>query len=271
MLRTYLGLPFLLLMLALVFTLLARRWAIAPGQRLFRRLWRTDLAYWLLGPLINDGVVKFATLIVIVPLVLLLYRTLDASRLAGFGPIGAQPLPLQALELVALGDLLGYWTHRLFHGRRLWRFHAVHHSAEELDWLASARVHPMNEIISRSLAALPLIALGFHPKVFAGYAPFLTLYAVFLHANLRWDFGPLRGVIASPVFHRWHHSRQPEARDKNFAGLLPIWDRLFGTYHMPRGHWPIDLGVEDAVPEGLWAQLAFPFRRRSSAPVQAPA
>ncbi|MCX5662097.1 MAG: sterol desaturase family protein [Planctomycetota bacterium] len=262
MLRAYLGLLIVLPLLGLVFSLLARRWPAAPGQAVFRRLWRTDLAYWLLSPVLARGATHAALVVVLVPLVLLLYRTLDDAQLTGFGPLAAQPLALQAIEVLLLGDFAGYWSHRLFHRRRLWRFHAVHHSAEELDWLASARVHPLNEIISRVLAAVPLVSLGFHPKVLAGYAPFLTFYAVFLHANLRWDFGPLRAVLASPAFHRWHHSREPEARDKNFAGFFPVWDVIFGTYHLPRGRWPVDLGVDDAVPAGIWRQLAFPFQAK---------
>lgn len=260
MLRAYLGLLIVLPLLGLAFTLLAHLWPVAPHQRLLRPLWLTDLGYWLLSPLLGRGAVRIALILVLAPVVFLLYRTLDPDRLQGFGPLAAQPLPLQAIEVLLLADLAGYWSHRLFHGRQLWRFHAVHHSARELDWLAAARVHPLNELGSRILATVPLVALGFHPLVLAGYAPFLTLYAVFLHANLNWDFGPLRAVIASPVFHRWHHSRDTAARDRNFAGFFPFWDILFGTYHMPRGQRPSELGIDEPMPASLWRQLLYPFK-----------
>jgi sterol desaturase/sphingolipid hydroxylase (fatty acid hydroxylase superfamily) len=115
--------------------------------------------------------------------------------------------------------------------------------------------------------------MGYNPTVTLSTAPILTFYAIFLHANVNWDFGPLRSVIATPVFHRWHHSREPEAWDKNFAGLLPIWDILFGTYYMPKGRWPENFGICEPMPKGYLGQLWEPFswllRRGSKAnPIQ---
>ena len=85
--------------------------------------------------------------------------------------------------------------------------------------------------------------------------------AIVVHANVDWDWGPLRGVLASPRFHRWHHSDEADARDKNFAGIFPVFDRVFGTYFMLRGRVPTSFGTDLAVPEGFLAQLWFPFRR----------
>jgi sterol desaturase/sphingolipid hydroxylase (fatty acid hydroxylase superfamily) len=69
-------------------------------------------------------------------------------------------------------------------------------------------------------------------------------------------------VIASPVFHRWHHTAEDEGLDKNFAGLFPAFDALFGTLYLPAGRQPRDFGVRgEAVPETLLGQLAYPFRR----------
>ena len=69
-----------------------------------------------------------------------------------------------------------------------------------------------------------------------------------MHANLDWDWGPLRSFLVSPRFHRWHHTSEEEARDKNFAGLLPLWDILFGTYYMPRERRPTVCKPNDATP-----------------------
>ncbi|HEY6843585.1 MAG TPA: sterol desaturase family protein, partial [Thermoanaerobaculia bacterium] len=142
----------------------------------------------------------------------------------------------------------------------LWRFHAIHHSSESLDWLAAARVHPVNEALGRILQLVPMFLLGFDPRVVAAAVPLLTFYAVFLHANVPWDFGPLRYVIATPRFHRWHHTSESEGLDKNFAGLFPWIDVLFGTFYMPDRQ-PQTFGVKDSVPAGFLAQLAYPFRR----------
>jgi sterol desaturase/sphingolipid hydroxylase (fatty acid hydroxylase superfamily) len=135
----------------------------------------------------------------------------------------------------------------------------VHHSSEELDWLSSVRVHPVNEAVDKIAPAVPILFLGFDPTVTVGVTGFLTFYAIFLHADVDWDFGPLRSVIATPVFHRWHHSKDPAAIDKNFAGLLPLWDILFGTYYMPKDRMPQDFGVPEKVPTGYFGQLWHPF------------
>ena len=107
--------------------------------------------------------------------------------------------------------------------------------------------------------ATPVLLLGYNPTVTLSTAPLLTLYAVFLHANVNWDFGPLRTVLATPVFHRWHHSKDREAWDKNFAGLFPIWDLLFGTYYMPKGRWPENFGICEPMPSHFLGQLWSPF------------
>jgi len=121
-------------------------------------------------------------------------------------------------------------------------------------------LHPVNDIANKLAIALPLVALGFSPVATAAVVPFLTLYAILLHANVTWTFGPLRKVIASPAFHRWHHTSAGEGRDRNFAGLLPLWDILFGTFWLPDRQ-PTVFGVEDKVPTHLPGQLLWPFRR----------
>lgn len=186
-------------------------------------------------------------------------RCFQLKTYSGFGPLSRQPLWLQAVEIYVVFDFIGYWTQRLFHGKTWWPFHAVHHSTEDLDWLGSVRVHPVNELVTKALQVSPLLLAGFNPLVTLSAAPVLTVFAIFLHANVNWDFGPLRGVLASPVFHRWHHSKDREAWDKNFAGLLPIWDRLFGTYYMPKDQWPESLGIHDPMPSHVMGQLWVPF------------
>ena len=82
-----------------------------------------------------------------------------------------------------------------------------------------------------------------------------------LHTNVSWSFGPLRSVIASPAFHRWHHSAEAEALDKNFAGLLPVYDWLFGTLYFPKDKLASNFGVNgEPVPAGFLGQMLYPFR-----------
>ena len=245
-----------------VFFVIERWLGRGRAQKVFRKQWLTDATWWIITPLVTKQMVK---LILVLPALVLVgakVTTVEGLQLrtySGFGPLSQQPLWLQAIEIYAIVDFIGYWTHRLFHRGRWWPFHAVHHSTEELDWLGSVRVHPVNDLVNKLFQVSPLLLLGFNPWVTLSAAPFLTFYAIFLHANVNWDLGPLRGVIASPVFHRWHHSKDQEAWDKNFAGLLPIWDRLFGTYYMPEGRWPENFGIHDPMPSNVVGQMWVPF------------
>jgi sterol desaturase/sphingolipid hydroxylase (fatty acid hydroxylase superfamily) len=132
-----------------------------------------------------------------------------------------------------------YLNHRL---GTFWRFHALHHSQEELSILTSFRAHPLVHA-SFEVAALPLIVLGTTGSVplpvLVGYIVMSTLP----HANVTWDFGPLRGVIVSPAYHRLHHDREDD-RGVNLGTVLVLWDRLAGRAVMPqRGVAPVATGL----------------------------
>ena len=190
------------------------------GQRvsLLRPGFWTDIAYWVFTPFATKALTRLCLLAVVVPVALIAYGKVDRTLIDnGFGPASRLPLWLQATLIIILSDFISYWMHRWFHGAWLWKFHAVHHSSNPLDWLSAVRVHPVNDALMRVAGTLPVIALGFAPKAVAGVIPFLTFMAIFIHANLDWDWGPLRSVIASPRFHRWHHTSEAEGRDKNFA------------------------------------------------------
>lgn len=262
LLKTFFLRPlFALLALGTLFWLLEAMAGKRSRRRLPRANLRTDVLYFFLSPAMR----AITRIVVLAPFLILALAgvatlpELKNGLYSGFGPLSQQPKWLQGFEILILVDAIGYWTHRWLHTGKGWRVHAIHHSSEQLDWLASARVHPLNELVNRFAQATPVLLAGFDPKVTLAAAPFLTLYAIGLHADLDWDFGPFKKVLASPVFHRWHHSREPEALNKNFAGLLPLWDVLFGTYYMPPHRRPIDLGTTTPVPNGFVAQLAFPF------------
>ena len=113
-----------------------------------------------------------------------------------------------------------------------------------------------------------LIALpGFAESAVYAYLVFVSFHAVFIHANVRFGFRGVEDWIVTPRFHHWHHSAQPEAINKNFAVHLPWLDRLFGTYHCPRGEWPSQYGLHgDHIPDSYVAHLLWPFRRRRRSP-----
>lgn len=258
-----LGLFVALLVLSLFFWVVESLFAANPAQP---RLWRrrgftTDLWYWFATPLVTKAVSTLGIALILV----LIYRQSPAAlqdMLASRDTLLArQPLWLQAIGMLVVGDLIAYWMHRLFHARPLWKFHAVHHCSKDLDWLSSVRLHPFNDWLTRWVQASALVVLGFSPVAIAAYVPFLTFYAVFLHANVSWGFGPLGWLLASPKFHRWHHTSEAQGLDRNFAGFFPWWDVIFGTYYMPRGRLPRHFGLSrEEIPESFWGQLVYPFR-----------
>jgi sterol desaturase/sphingolipid hydroxylase (fatty acid hydroxylase superfamily) len=265
---TLLSLTIGLIVLSAGFWALERWQPSIRGQRRTAKQTRTDLPYWFFTPLVTRAATRVTLGLVFLLIAWAHGITLDdLRRLAITRQTWATSLPIwvQIPAVLLLADLLAYWTHRIFHLPRLWPFHAVHHSSTTVDWLSSVRLHPVNDLVMRIIQVLPLYWAGFNGIVLAAFAPFLTLYALLLHANVSWTFGPLRYAIASPAFHRWHHTSEEEGLDKNFAGLFPFIDLAFGTFYMPAGRQPQRFGTpRDDVPEGVVRQLFYPFSRKRS-------
>ena len=161
-----------------------------------------------------------------------------------------------AAAIVAVAN---YWGHRLTHQVPfLWRFHSVHHSIEQMDWVASGRLHPLDQAFTQAFTVYPLVLLGYGAGVFGGVAVFITLLALFQHANVRLRFPGVRWVVNTPEWHHWHHAIDDEARDKNFG--LPVVDVVFGTAYLPKAERPLGFGTRSPVPaDGYLRHLAYPF------------
>lgn len=154
-------------------------WPGIAAQRRLRRGWLLDVIYWFFTALITKPVAKVAVVVALFPLLLLTGSGSFETLLKGRGPLGRQSPLTQAAQMIVVIDFVGYWLHRAFHGKRLWPFHAIHHSSVELDWLSVARVHPVNDIANKSLQAMIVVALGYAPVLLAGTLPFFTAYAIF--------------------------------------------------------------------------------------------
>jgi sterol desaturase/sphingolipid hydroxylase (fatty acid hydroxylase superfamily) len=256
----FFGLDFFIVNLAITGLMFAPFERMVPHrreQRLFRPEWREDLFYYL----ISSMMVQALTFLALAPSKVIMAHT------GGFGTIRAgiagQPWLLQLVEIMILTDLVQYWFHRAFHRIPfLWGFHAVHHSAKSMDWLAGARMHFFEIIALRGITSLPLMTFGFTPSAMQAYIAIVYVYSSLIHANLRGDFDRLGRWLVVPRFHHWHHGLEAEAIDVNFAIHFPWLDRLFGTYHLPKGRWPEGYGVPEPVPSGYRAQFAYPFRRK---------
>jgi len=255
----FFGVDFFVLNLVLTGLLFAPIERLLPHnarQRLFRTEWREDLFYYL----ISSMMVQALTFLAFAPSKVVLGQS---GEFEGFRAlVGGQPLVLQVIEIMLLTDFVQYWFHRAFHRVPfLWGFHAVHHSAKAMDWLAGARMHFFEIVALRGVTAIPMMTLGFTPTALQIYIGIVYVYSSLLHANLRGDFDRLGHVMATPRFHHWHHGLEPEAVDVNFAIHFPLWDKVFGTFHFPKGRWPNGYGVPERVPQGYVAQFLYPFRR----------
>ena len=241
------------------FGVLARLWPCNAGQpRFLTKELPDDVIYLLISVLLYSGLAGIG-----VKLAFTAAYAGDAARMlakaqAGYGLLPHLPLLAQALVLVVLVDVIQYWLHRGFHNRLLWPFHAVHHSAREVNWTTTYRVHPVNFVLYSTSVVMLTQVMGFSPMVFVIVGPFNLVTAALVHANLNWSFGPFRFVLASPVFHRWHHASDPKIHDKNFAPTFPFLDLMFGTFHMPQGELPDAYGAE-GVPADMLGQLVHPF------------
>lgn len=258
--RPTLGLDWFLLnlfLLALLFVPLERFFPRHPEQGTFRLGWTTDTVHFFVSHLL----VQVLSFLILLPAVTV-SRFWEPTGLAA--AVRALPLAVQFLAAILVADLAQYAVHRAFHQvPLLWRFHAVHHSSRDLDWLAGSRLHVVDAVTTRALVLVPLYLLGFAEPALYAYLVFVSFHAVFIHANVRFSFGGLESLVVTPRFHHWHHAAAPEARDRNFAVHLPWLDRLFGTAYFPWKEWPRRYGIAgDPVPEGYLDQLAYPFRSR---------
>lgn len=242
-------------LLAAVFWPLERLFSARAGQKWLRPRFITDLAFMAGQYLVWSAVALF--------LLLQVNHALDAVIPAGFRvSVSEWPYVLQAILVVALGDVSVYWFHYACHRVPwLWRFHSIHHSARHLDWLAAHREHPVDGVLTQLAINLPAMILGVDLALLAWLVAFRGLWAIFIHSNVRIPLGPLRPLFGAPELHHWHHLETKETKH-NFANLAPWTDLLFGTYHRPpdgEESWPLgNPGEEDRT---YWQHLVSPFKR----------
>lgn len=245
-----------LMLLIALFVPLERLFAQRPSKFLRPQI-GNDLAYYFLSSLLPAALMS-------VPLAVLA-TVVQKVLPAGFhDSVHGLPLWLTISAGLIVADIGSYWGHRLSHEIGfLWRFHAIHHSAEHIDFLVNGRAHPIDMVVTRMSGLLPLYILGLGSAGPAGsMLPIAitligTFMGFFLHANVRLRFGPLEWLVATPAFHHWHHSRTDHI-DHNYAATFPWIDRMFGTLYLP-AHFPADYGIQTPMPATLIGQLLSPM------------
>jgi len=150
-----------------------------------------------------------------------------------------------ALLMLFIGqEFCYYWYHRAAHRVRwFWCNHSVHHSPNQLNLSAAYRIGAFGKLTGTALFFLPLMWLGFSPKIVLQTLTFNLLYQFWLHATWIPKLGWLEGIINTPSAHRVHHAANPEYLDANYGGVLLVFDRLFGTYRPERGDLPCRYGL----------------------------
>jgi sterol desaturase/sphingolipid hydroxylase (fatty acid hydroxylase superfamily) len=218
----------------------------------------TDLCYLFIVPVFTRYArIGFTVLVAVYLMGINTAPGLVAFFDHGHGPLSRLPFWVQLGLYVVASEFCLYWIHRAFHSGWLWKYHAVHHSSEDVEWISAWRFHPVNLILGTTAVDVVALLMGFNSDIFLIMGPFNALTSGWVHANLDWTLGPLKYVVAGPVFHRWHHTR--EKHGVNFAGTFSLFDLMFGTFYMP-DRLPKDFGIEDAnMPESFGMQVVYPI------------
>ena len=249
-----------LLLVGFVFFLIEKIRPAESGIKFFKSDFKNDL-----------GLVFINSLIIIPIFTLLIYGLFEfiiepvITKQLFAEEIAQLPVLLQTLMAIFIIDFAAYWRHRLTH-HYLWNVHSVHHSAEHIGWLTAMRLHPVDMIVVLFFNLCILYFIGFSGAAMTFAIIILKLYNYFTHANLNLQFGkPMRYILASPNFHRWHHANDVKAYDKNFCAMFSCIDLMFGTYYHPENQLPESYGIgkdaQEKYPKTFLGQLTYPFRK----------
>jgi len=238
---------------AVLFIFLERIFPHRPEQVILRPDWGVDFSYFVFNHLLIS--------------ILLLITNRFSEGLFGWAVhddfqswVQSVPVWLQVVALIFASDFVLYWNHRAFHEfPRLWKFHAVHHSTEHLDWMSGSRSHLVYMVAERCLVMVPLYLLGASKEALDIYVAIAAFQAVYIHSNMNVSFFGLNNLIVDARFHHWHHSSEAEAIDKNYCAHTPLYDWMFGTYYYPKVKWPERYGTVEPLPKGFWRQFWYPF------------
>jgi len=250
--NTWLIIPPVLIVAAIAVTALERILPYEPNPK--PPPLRADAAHYI----VNYGIKQSA---------LMLYSVLVGS-LGIFSGWWSKSLPFAAQVILALVviDFFLYLIHRWSHKNDfLWRFHALHHSSEQLYWLNGEKRHPLHQIMEGLPGISIVMVLGAPAPVVVAALAILSLNMMLQHGNIDYRAGILRRVFSVAELHRWHHVRDAERSKVNFGAWLVVWDMIFGTYSSPEGRisWNkdrIEIGIEEAHPKTYFAQFMHPFK-----------
>lgn len=178
------------------------------------------------------------------------------------------PLGLGLFIFFIISDFTQWNTHRLLHRFTfLWNFHKVHHSVKEMGFAAHLRYHWMEPIVYKSMLYIPIAIIGGFDAQHVAIVHFFAITIGHInHANLGWDYGPLKYIFNNPKMHIWHHAKDlPKhvSYSVNYGLTLSIWDYLFKTNYIPHNGRDIELGFEgdETFPKDFVSQELYPLKK----------
>ena len=252
-----------LILLVSIFVPLEKLLALHPAK-IWRKQVGVDLAWYFINSLLPAAILA-------IPLAILAKFLLQYNPWGLYSMVAAWPIWVKMLVALFVNDMGAYWGHRATHAfPMLWKFHAVHHSAEHMDWLVNTRAHPFDMVFTRLSGLAPVYLLGLaqtkgnhFDAAVATVTIAGTIWSFFIHSNVRIRLGPLEWLISTPAFHHWHHTND-QHRDRNFAAIFPIIDKVFGTSWLPK-HWPPHYGIDAEVSSTLSGQFLEPLTPKQGA------
>jgi sterol desaturase/sphingolipid hydroxylase (fatty acid hydroxylase superfamily) len=231
-------------------------------QNVFRKEFLVDLGYYFFNPFLSK-------LILILPTSIVLWAVHHFVQPSGlYTLVGSLPVSTRFVLAIIIGDIGAYWGHRWCHEiPLLWRFHAIHHSAKEIDWLVNTRGHPLDIAFTRFSGLIPIYLIGLAQPMYNRGEVVMIVYVLFgsfwsfiIHANVRWRLGWFEQVLSTPAFHHWHHTNDgAKYINKNYAAIFPWIDKLFGSFYLPRNRWPEKYGIDAPTSPNLMGQLLQPL------------
>jgi sterol desaturase/sphingolipid hydroxylase (fatty acid hydroxylase superfamily) len=169
-------------------------------------------------------------------------------------------IPFQIILAVLIADFCIYLSHRFMHSSRIgWRIHAIHHTTIKMNFLAASRSHPFNAFIIYSLEVGLMLLLGIPEIILVTWTVFMSAVGLFSHSNIDLKWGLFNTFLVTPEVHRVHHHLDWNHSNSNFGNTTCLWDRLFGTYMMPKENILVQGLKEYTIPANYRKHLTSPF------------
>ncbi len=240
------------LILGLIFIPLEKIFSL-HRQKILRQGWQLDIFYFFTGSFFSKLGLFFSASIAI-----LIAENFSNESLKLI--VNNQTYLFQFFEAVLIAEIGYYFAHRLFHTVPFfWKFHQIHHSVKQLDWLSAVRVHPIEQLLTKLCQMIPLYFLGFSTQILGVFFLFSAGMSFFIHSNISFKIAYLKYLIVTPQFHHWHH--EINKNNFNYSAQLPFIDWLFGTFYLPKNKHSQFYGVTESIPVNYWQQFIYPFKQ----------